>query len=210
MSIFTNVYSISVQLCLSQWRHNGRDSVSNHKPHDCLLNRLFRHRSKKTSKLHVTGLPRGAVNSLFKWPVTRNMFPFDDVIRWCHIFVLGRCDTLNPNGPGYIWLVLKHIDLELIIWNQYLIICVIWYWLNLITASPDESALMCVPDNLSDNYWTLDQANSLVPSGRKSLSKSMTAKWCNATLDGVTRPQWFRDGLHGYEICVAMVLIVMV
>ena len=39
-----------------QWRHNGRDSVSNHQPHDCLLNRLFRRRSTKTSKLHVTGL----------------------------------------------------------------------------------------------------------------------------------------------------------
>ena len=25
-----------------QWRHNGRDSVSNHQPHDCLLNRLLR------------------------------------------------------------------------------------------------------------------------------------------------------------------------
>ena len=24
------------------WRHNGRDGVSNHQPHDCLLNRLFR------------------------------------------------------------------------------------------------------------------------------------------------------------------------
>ena len=39
-----------------QWRHNGRDSVSNHQPHHCLLNRLFRRRSKKTSKLRVTGL----------------------------------------------------------------------------------------------------------------------------------------------------------
>ena len=39
-----------------QWRHNGRDSVSNHQPHCCLLNRLFRRRSKKTSKLRVTGL----------------------------------------------------------------------------------------------------------------------------------------------------------
>ena len=38
------------------WRHNGRDSVSNHQPHDYLLNRLFRRRSKKTSKLRVTGL----------------------------------------------------------------------------------------------------------------------------------------------------------
>ena len=38
------------------WRHNGRGSVSNHQPRDCLLNRLFRRRSKKTSKLRVTGL----------------------------------------------------------------------------------------------------------------------------------------------------------
>ena len=39
-----------------QWSHNGHDSVSNHQSHDCLLNRLFRRRSKKTSKLRVTGL----------------------------------------------------------------------------------------------------------------------------------------------------------
>ena len=38
-----------------RWRQNGRDSVSNHQPHDCLLNRLFRRRSKKTSQLRVTG-----------------------------------------------------------------------------------------------------------------------------------------------------------
>ena len=39
-----------------RWRHNGRDSASNHQPHHCLLNCLFRRRSKKTSKLRVTGL----------------------------------------------------------------------------------------------------------------------------------------------------------
>ena len=66
------------------WRHNDHDSVSNHQPHDCLLSRLFRHRSKKTSKLRVTGLcvgnSPGPVNSPHKGPVTRKMFPFDDVI----------------------------------------------------------------------------------------------------------------------------------
>ena len=41
------------------WGHNGRGSVSNHQLHDCLLNRLFRRRSKKTSKLRVTGLCAG-------------------------------------------------------------------------------------------------------------------------------------------------------
>ena len=39
-----------------RWRHNGCHSVSNHQPHNCLLNRLFRRKSKKTSKLRVTGL----------------------------------------------------------------------------------------------------------------------------------------------------------
>ena len=41
------------------WRHNGRGSISNYQPHDCLLKRLFRRRSKKTSKFRVTGLCAG-------------------------------------------------------------------------------------------------------------------------------------------------------
>ena len=67
-----------------RWRHNDNGGVSNHQPHYCLLNRLFRHRSKKTSKLRVTGLcvgnSPGPVNSPHKGPLTRNFFPFDDVI----------------------------------------------------------------------------------------------------------------------------------
>ena len=39
-----------------QWRHNGHDNISNHQPHDYLLIGFFRRRSKKTSKLRVTGL----------------------------------------------------------------------------------------------------------------------------------------------------------
>ena len=42
-----------------QWCHNGRDCVSNHQPHDCLLNRIFRRRSKKSSKFHVTDVSVG-------------------------------------------------------------------------------------------------------------------------------------------------------
>ena len=61
-----------------QWRHNDHDSVSNHQPRGCLLNRLFRRRSKKISKLRITGLcvkkSPGPVNSLHKGPVTRKMF----------------------------------------------------------------------------------------------------------------------------------------
>ena len=39
-----------------EWRHNGCDDVPHHQPYECLLNRLYRRRSKKTSKLRVTGL----------------------------------------------------------------------------------------------------------------------------------------------------------
>ena len=67
-----------------QWCHYDHGGVSNHQPHCCLLNRLFRRRSKKTSKLRVTGLcagnSPGPMNSPHKGPVMRKMFPFDDVI----------------------------------------------------------------------------------------------------------------------------------
>ena len=42
-----------------QWCQNERDSVWNYRRLDCLLNRLFRRISKKTSKLRVTGLCEG-------------------------------------------------------------------------------------------------------------------------------------------------------
>ena len=76
-----------------QWRHNGRASISNYQPHDCLLNRLFRRRSKKTSSAasmaFVPGIHRWPLNSPHKWPVTRKMFPFDDVIMVMRIIQLS-------------------------------------------------------------------------------------------------------------------------
>ena len=65
-----------------QWRHNEHDGASNHRRLYCLLNRLFRCRSKETSKLRVIGLCVGTspVNSPHKGPIARKMFPFDGVI----------------------------------------------------------------------------------------------------------------------------------
>ena len=77
-----------------QWRHNGLDSVSNHHPHDCLLKRLFRPRSKKTSKLRVTGLRVGNSPETGEFPAQRasnaKIFPFDDVImnqEYAHVWI---------------------------------------------------------------------------------------------------------------------------
>ena len=69
-----------------QRRHNGHDGVPNHQPYDCLLNCLFRwgadqgkHRSSASLAL-VRGIHRWPVNSPHKGPVTRKMFPFDDIL----------------------------------------------------------------------------------------------------------------------------------
>ena len=61
-----------------QWRHNEPNGISNPQRLDCLVNHLFRRRPRKTSKLRVTGLCEG--KSPVTGPVTRKMFPSDDVI----------------------------------------------------------------------------------------------------------------------------------
>ena len=93
------IYRLDISLL---WRHNGRDNVSNHQPHDCLLNRVFRCRSDQrkhrssASLAFVRGIHRGPVNSPHELSVTRKMFPFDDVIiLWIRSFqndhIVQRC-----------------------------------------------------------------------------------------------------------------------
>ena len=86
-------HQIKIGLAL-QWRHNGRDCVSNHQRIDCLFTRLFRHRSKKTSKRRVIGfvrgIHRGSFNSQHKRTATRKISPFNDVIMAFDIY-----DTIN-------------------------------------------------------------------------------------------------------------------
>ena len=67
-----------------QWRHNGHGSVSKHQPHDCLLNRLFRRRSKKTLKLRVTGLCAGNSPGTGKFPAQMGSNTENVSIWWRH------------------------------------------------------------------------------------------------------------------------------
>ena len=82
-----------------EWRHNGCDSVSNHQPHNCLLNRLFRRRSNKTSKLRVTGLCTGNSPWTGEFPAQRasnvENVPFDDAIMLWNVLTFG-----SGNGFG--------------------------------------------------------------------------------------------------------------
>ena len=73
-----------ISTCPLRWRHNGPDSVSNHQPHDCLLNRLFRRRSKKTSKLRVTGLCAGNSPGTAEFPAQMASNAENVFIWWRH------------------------------------------------------------------------------------------------------------------------------
>ena len=67
---------------LLQWCHNERDSVSNHQPHDCLLKCLFGRKSKKTSKLRVTGLCDGNSPVTSEFPAQRASYAENASIWW--------------------------------------------------------------------------------------------------------------------------------
>ena len=69
---YPNHYSSSDAVIVTlRWRHNERDGFSNHQPHECLLKRSFRCRSKKTSKLRVTGLCAGNLPGTGELPAQR-------------------------------------------------------------------------------------------------------------------------------------------
>ena len=96
-----------------QWHHNQRVRVSNHRRLDSFLNSLFRHRSKKRSKLRITGLCEGnpPVDSPHKGPVLHEMFPLDDVIMTRDLFY----KTANPSHQSNANLPLdedkKHLNI---------------------------------------------------------------------------------------------------
>ena len=66
------------------WRHNGHSSVSNHQltiVYTTVYSDADQSKHQSSASLaFVWGIHRGPVNSPHKWPVTRKMLPFDDVI----------------------------------------------------------------------------------------------------------------------------------
>ena len=84
------------------WRHSRHDSVSNHQPHDCLLNRLFRRRSKRTSKFRVAGLCVGNSPVTGEFPAQKASNAENVSIWWRH-HASSQWDTLlQSNTPRLI------------------------------------------------------------------------------------------------------------
>ena len=86
--ICTNHHSCAIsslyRINTLQWRHNGRDSVSKTSltiVYSAVYSDADQRKHQSSASLaFVQGIHRGPVNSPHKWPVTRKMFLFDDVI----------------------------------------------------------------------------------------------------------------------------------
>ena len=89
----------SFTLSSLRWRHNDHDGVSNHQSHGCLLNRLFTRRSKKTSKLRVTGL---CVTGEF--PAQRASYAENASIWWRHhVLILSYMEFRTALLENHDW-----------------------------------------------------------------------------------------------------------
>ena len=115
------VTGVSLQL-----RHNGHDGVLNHQPHHCLLNPLFRRRSKKTSRLHITGLCAGNSPVTGEFP-TQMASNAENVSIWWHHHEYFTWETLN-----ILWIIV--IDT---IWGWNIkFLQVIWLWKRWVLFTP--------------------------------------------------------------------------
>ena len=84
-----------------QWCRNECDGVSNHQPHDCLLDCLFR--LNKTSKLHITGLFEGNSPVTSEFP-TQRASNTESVSIWWHRHVLSVSWWHPSWKPAISWI----------------------------------------------------------------------------------------------------------
>ena len=104
-----------------QWRHNGRDNVSNHQPHYCFPNRLFRRRSKETSKLRVTGLCAGNSPGTGEFPAQMASYAENVSIWWSHheakyemwIGFVDQFSSYKPDSIPYLLIMMQMFVISL-------------------------------------------------------------------------------------------------
>ena len=107
-----------------QWLHNECDGVSNHRvcficSSVCSCADQRKHQSS-ASLAFVGGIHRWPVNSPHKGPVTRKMFPFDDVIMFVRLRRIGTrstcgmrqtyCNNRRPHVNQGTWRCIDDID----------------------------------------------------------------------------------------------------
>ena len=168
-----------------QWRHNDHDGVSNHQPHGSLLNLLFRRRSKKTSKLRVTGLCAGTGEFPAQRASNADFFPFDYVImpRRVRAVLAAYSDHTDYQPTLYVaidpfYRCMKSINVFNVtfLYGHYSLIQV--------TVEPPDATAHCLhlPGNYS--YWRIGVERHSShphpwPHGGICVSASYDDRWCN-------------------------------
>ena len=84
-----------------QWHHNKHDGFSNH---NCLLNCLFRPRSKKSSKLRITGFCAGNSLGTGEFPTQMASYSENVSIWWCHhdTRIVVDMASFSPGSPTFV------------------------------------------------------------------------------------------------------------
>ena len=114
-----------------RWRHNERDGVSNQQLHDRLPKPLFRRRSRKTSKLRVTGLCEANSPVTGEFPAQRASNAENVSIWWRHhekffsagtLYHTTSCFGLASVSIKYTYrfVVDSNMDDSIGIWSQTL------------------------------------------------------------------------------------------
>ena len=195
------------------WRQNGQDCVPNHQPHHCLLNCLFGHRSKKTSKLRVTGHWLGNSPGTGEFPAQMASNAENVSIWWRHHEIVWRRTTaVPPLAPHQQYVagchkyntaqVIAGYHIEAETNGRHLaddiFRCV---FLNENVWISIKLSLKFVPKGRINNIPALVQIMAWCRPGDKPLSEPMIVSL--PTHICVTRPQWIiwhlnLDSLRGY------------
>ena len=171
-----------------QRRHNGRDGVqitSLTVVYSTVYSGADQGKHQSSASLaFVRGIHRSPVNSPHKWPVTRKMFPFDDVIME-HLFRLRPHTWYTILGIGHP-LKLKHWCLGFISNNKFdvrsfvhLVSCLLFHHVS--------GNIFCQRTRLSLWYILPEESNSLYAFSDYQFEKKNWAKddgyFCMHVLD---------------------------
>ena len=160
LCVLKQIHHVRVANSTLQWRHNGYDSVSNHQPHGCLLSRLFRCRSKKTSKLRATGLCEGNSPGTGEFPAQMASNAETVSIWWRHhefktihygpqhllMQIIMRCryNAINFLQNGRPIAHQLERDIGCLLWSQTFIFCPIYCSGVIIMMMSSYGNIFCV------------------------------------------------------------------
>ena len=155
-----------------EWRYIEHDGVANHQRLYCLLNRLFGHRSKKISKLCVTGLCAGNSPVTGEFPTQRASDAENVSIWWRHHVPAGISISLISGAS---------------VWMQFSSWLQLGCW-SVQHAAKNRISDKCVWSRVQTVYETLHihQVSGEFPTQRASNTENVSIWWRHRVPAGIS------------------------